>query len=115
MEEREIKQFNEDKRIETDTYKRAKEYVDEWNSYTGSIQFNAGNAPNAPLVQYAGTFPTGAMSIVTVYKPDEFQTGSLVSLLSNNGVNLVLTPYSKVVTTKIYYGASGNTAATLST
>lgn len=83
-----------------------------WSTaYSGSIAFNASSQY---LVEYNSTFPTGAMSIVTVYKPvTEFQNGSLVGLQNNNGINLVVTSGSKAVTPTIWYGASGNTQATL--
>lgn len=82
------------------------------NAYTGSIQFNASNGLN---VEYNSTFPTGAMSVTCVYRPSgEFQTGSLVGLQNNNGINLTLGGASRVVRPTIYYGASGNTSAALS-
>lgn len=83
-----------------------------WSSaYGGTIQFNASNGLN---VECGLALPTGSMSIVSVYKPDEFQTGSLLGQENNNGINLVVNPADRVVTPTIWYGASGNTQATLS-
>ena len=83
-----------------------------WSSaYTGSIQFNASNGLN---VEFSTSFPTGAMSVVSVYRPDEFQTGSIIGMQNNNGLNLVVGGASRIVTPTIYYGASGDTSATLS-
>jgi len=80
-------------------------------SYGGSIGFNASNGLNTV---FNSTFPTGAMSVVSVYKGGgEFQNGALVGLQNNNGLNLVLST-AGVVTPTIWYGASGNTQATLS-
>ncbi len=82
-----------------------------WTSnYTGTIQYNFSNGLN---VEYNSSFPTGAMSIVCVYRRDEFQNGALVGLQNNNGINMVLST-GGVVTPTIWYGASGNTQATLS-
>ena len=81
------------------------------NAYTGSIQFNS---TNKPYVEYNGTLPTGAISIVSIYKPDELASGSLLSLTgSQNGINLVVAGATRVVTPTIWYGAGGNTQATL--
>lgn len=85
-----------------------------WTStYEGIINFNASSGLQ---VEYNSTFPTGAMSVVSVYRPEpaDFRSGSIVGLQNNNGINLVVGGASRVVTPTIYYGASGNTVATLS-
>lgn len=83
-----------------------------WSSaYSGSIGFNAANGLN---VEFSTSFPTGAMSVVSVYKPNsEFQNGAIVGQQNNNGLNLAVST-TNIVTPTIYYGASGNTSATLS-
>lgn len=85
--------------------------TDMWSSaYSGSIQFNASNDK---WVEYASSFPTGAMSVVSVYKPDEFENGAIVGQANNNGLNLAVST-TNIVTPTIWYGASGNTQQTLS-
>lgn len=86
-----------------------------WSSlYSGSVDFEPASVGNY-YIQYAGALPTGAVSIVSVYKSSATDTsGSLLCLTgSQNGINLSMGP-SKVITPKIWYGASGNTQATLS-
>jgi hypothetical protein len=83
------------------------------STYSGSIDFTPATVADY-YVEYNGTLPTGAISVVSVYKSDATDdSGSLLCLTgSNNGINLPMGP-SKVITPKIWYGASGNTEATL--
>jgi len=85
-----------------------------WTSlYSGSVNLRPSNVSNY-YVEYPGTLPTGAISVVSVYKSDSNDVnGSLLALTgSNNGINLVMNS-SKVITPTIWYGVSGNTQATL--
>lgn len=85
-----------------------------WTStYSGSVNFQPGTVANF-FVEYNGTLPTGAISVVSVYKSDVTDvSGSMLCLTgSQNGINLSMNA-SKIVTPTIWYGASGNTPATL--
>lgn len=85
-----------------------------WQStYSGSINFVPGTTANF-YVEFNGTLPTGAISVVSIYKSSVSDvSGSLLCLTgSQNGINLKMNA-SKVVTPEIWYGASGNTKATL--
>jgi len=88
-----------------------------WQSLnSGSINFQPGSVGNY-YVEFNGTLPTGAISIVSVYASNPIysgeSSGSFLCLTgSNNGINLAMTP-SRVITPIIWYGASGNTQATL--
>jgi len=85
-----------------------------WSStYSGSINFQPGTTADF-YVEYNGTLPTGAISVVSVYKSNASDaSGSFLCLTgSQNGINLSMNS-AKVVTPTIWYGASGNTQATL--
>ena len=88
-----------------------------WQSLnSGSLNFQPGTVSNF-YVEFNGTLPTGAISVVSVYASNPIysaeSSGSFLCLTgSNNGINLEMTP-SRVITPTIWYGASGNTQATL--
>lgn len=86
-----------------------------WQSlYSGSINFTPGTTANF-YVEYNGTLPTGAISVVSIYAANNSPetSGSFLCLTgSQNGINLTKTP-SGIIVPEIWYGASGNTKATL--
>jgi len=83
------------------------------STYSGSVDFTPATVADY-YVEYNGTLPTGSISVVSVYKSDATDvSGSMLCLTgSNNGINLSMNA-SKIITPTIWYGASGNTPATL--
>lgn len=88
-----------------------------WQSLnSGSLNFQPGTVSNF-YVEYNSTLPTGAISVVSVYASNPIysaeSSGSFLCLTgSQNGINLTMTP-NRLVKPDIWYGASGNTQATL--